>query len=102
MASRKLDKSEWQAFCDHLSKALLGNDSDAANASLTVGEEVAAEWVPLLGVAFDPRSDSFDIALGGLEHRVRKPRDFVRRRGVKRSSGPRGHRRWGRSAWAEI
>ena len=74
MASRKLDKSEWQAFCDHLSKALLGNDSDAANASLTVGEEVAAEWVPLLGVAFDPRSDSFDIALGGLEHRVRKPK----------------------------
>jgi hypothetical protein len=73
MASRKLDKSEWQAFCDHLSKALLGNDSDAANASLTVGEEVAAEWVPLLGVAFDPRSDSFNIALGGLEHRVRKP-----------------------------
>ncbi len=73
MASRKLDKSEWRAFCDHLSKALLGSDSEAVNASLSVGEEVAAEWVVLLGVAYDPRSDSFDIALGGLEHRVRKP-----------------------------
>ena len=73
MASRKLDKSEWRAFCDHLSKALLGSDSEAVNASLSVGEEVAAEWVVLLGVAYDPRSVSFDIALGGLEHRVRKP-----------------------------
>jgi hypothetical protein len=73
LASRKLDKSEWRAFCDHLSKALLGSDSEAVNASLSVGEEVAAEWVPLLGFAYDPRSDSFDIALGGLEHRVRKP-----------------------------
>jgi hypothetical protein len=73
LAPRKLDKSEWRAFCDHLSKALLGSDSEAVNASLSVGEEVAAEWVPLLGFAYDPRSDSFDIALGGLEHRVRKP-----------------------------
>ncbi len=61
MASRKLDKSEWRAFCDHLSKALLGSDSEAVNASLSVGEEVAAEWVVLLGVAYDPRSDSFDM-----------------------------------------
>jgi hypothetical protein len=73
VASRKLDKSEWQTFCDDLSKALPGDDSRAVTASLAVDGEVAAEWVALLGVAYDPRSDSFEIALGGLEHRVRKP-----------------------------
>lgn len=74
MASRKCDKSEWQTFCDSLSKALLGNGSGTVIASLAVGGDVAAEWVPLRGVAYDPRSDLFDIALEGLEHRVSTPR----------------------------
>src|SRR6266850_2459615 len=74
MASRKLDKSEWQAFCDHLSKALVGDDPGSVMVSLAVDGEVAVEWVALRGVAYDPRSDSFEIALGGLEHRVRKPK----------------------------
>ena len=73
MASRKLEKSEWQAFCDDLSKALPGDDLRAVTASLAVDGEVAAEWLALLGVAYDPRSGSFEIALGGLDHRVRKP-----------------------------
>ena len=73
MASRKLDKAEWRAFCDDLSKALPGDDLSAVTASLAVDGEVAAEWVALLGVAYDPRRDSFEIALGGLEHRVRNP-----------------------------
>jgi len=42
--------------------------------SLAVDGEVAAEWVALLGVAYDPRSDSFEIAVNALEHRVQKPR----------------------------
>jgi hypothetical protein len=76
VASRILDKSEWQAFCDDLSKALPGDDLSAVTASLAVDGEVAAEWVALLGVAYDPRRDNFEIALGGLEHRVRKPETF--------------------------
>ena len=73
MTPRKLDKSEWQAFCDGLSKALRGDGLRAVTASLAVDGQLAAEWVALLGVAYDPRSDSFEIALGGLEHRVRRP-----------------------------
>ena len=73
MTLRKLDKSEWQAFCDDLSKALPVDDLRTVTASLAVDGEVAAEWVALLGVAYDPRRDSFEIAIGGLEHRVRKP-----------------------------
>jgi hypothetical protein len=73
VASRKLDKAEWQAFCDDLSKALPVDDLRVVTASLAVDGKVAAEWVALLGVAYDPRRDSFEIALGGLEHRVRKP-----------------------------
>jgi hypothetical protein len=70
---RKLNKSEWQALCEGLSKALLGEELSAVTASLAIDGEVAAEWVALLGVAYDPRSDSCEIALGGLEHRVRNP-----------------------------
>jgi hypothetical protein len=53
-------------------------------AAIAVDGKVAAEWVALLGVAYDPRSDSFEIALGGLEHRVRKPETLYV------DEGPRG------------
>lgn len=74
MGSRELDKPEWQNFCDRLSKALLAHDSMTKTASLVVNDEVVAEWVPLLGVAYDPPSDAFDMILDGLEHRVRTPK----------------------------
>jgi hypothetical protein len=73
MASRKLDKPELQAFCDRLSKSLVDKCLEPETASLALDHQVAAEWVPLLGVAYDPRSDVFDIILDGLEHRARRP-----------------------------
>jgi len=55
MGSRELAKPEWQSFCDRLSKALLGHYSTTETASLVVNQEVVAEWVPLLGFAYDPK-----------------------------------------------
>ncbi len=74
MASRKLDKPEWQAFCDRFSKSLVDKGSEPETASLALDHQVAAEWVPLLGVTYDPRSDVFDIILDSLEHRVNTPK----------------------------
>jgi Family of unknown function (DUF5335) len=84
MGSRQLDKPEWQGFCDRLSRGSLAGGSMGETASLVVNEEVVAEWVPLLGVAYDRPSDAFDIILDGLEHRVRAPRLFYV------DEGPRG------------
>jgi Family of unknown function (DUF5335) len=76
MALRRLDKTEWRVFCDRVSKALVGNRAEIEIASLALGSQVEAEWLPLLGIAYDPKDDIIEIALEGLDHMVHRPREM--------------------------
>ena len=76
MATRKLDKSEWRAFCDRMSKGLVGKQAEIELASLALGSQVQGEWLPLLGIAYDTKNDMMEIALDGLDHLVQRPREF--------------------------
>lgn len=76
MAVRTLERSEWQAFLDVLSKALVGKRAEIEVASFAVGGQVEAEWLLLLGIAYDPTNDIIEIALDGVDHLIHKPREF--------------------------
>jgi hypothetical protein len=43
-------------------------------ASLKLGDRTEAEWVPLLGISYDPHDDVVDVALDGIDHLIEKPR----------------------------
>lgn len=45
-------------------------------ASIDLGDQIQAEWVPLLGVAYDPRDNALEVALDGLDHMIHKPREI--------------------------
>jgi hypothetical protein len=90
MGSRELADPEWQSFCDRLSKALLGHYSTTWTASLVVNLEVVAEWVPLLGFAYDPKKDHLEISLRDLDHRVRQPRTLYIDEGTSPDFSQRG------------
>jgi hypothetical protein len=87
MTLRKLDKSEWHAYCDRLSKDLVGSRSGSATVSLAVNHEAIAEWVPLLGIAYEPKKDLFEIVLQDLEHWVHHPQTFYVDEGPKGVAG---------------
>jgi CRP-like cAMP-binding protein len=87
MPLRKLEKSDWRYYSAQLSKALAGRDSDANTASLAVSRQVAAEWVPLLGVTYETEKDLFEIALQLLKHGVRFPRTIYVDEGRKGTAG---------------
>jgi len=87
MPLRKLEKSDWRYYSAHLSKALAIRRSEANTASLAVSRQVAAEWVPLLGVTYETEKDLFEIALQHLEHRVRFPRTIYVDEGPKGTTG---------------
>jgi Family of unknown function (DUF5335) len=76
MAAQKIEKPEWQTFFDTLSKALLGMHAEIEVASLALGDQIEAEWLPLLGIAYDPKDDVLEIALDGLDHLIHKPREL--------------------------
>lgn len=76
MATVKLEKATWQRYFDQVSKTLGGKQAEIEIASLSIGDQIEAEWVPLLGISYDPKNDLVEILLEGLDHLVRKPREI--------------------------
>ena len=74
MSIRVLDKTEWQAYCDRVSKGLSGKRASIEISGLSLGHQTAATSLPLLGIAYEPRADLLEIALEGLDHLIRHPR----------------------------
>jgi hypothetical protein len=73
MTIQKLEKSKWRAFFDGLSNMLEGKRAEIEVASLALGDQIEAEWLPLLGLAYDPKDDLFEVALDGVDHMIPKP-----------------------------
>ncbi len=76
MATRKLDKAEWRVFLDRISKALIGKHVEIEVASRALGDQIEAEWLPLLGTGYDPKDDIVEIALEGVHHLINKPQEI--------------------------
>jgi hypothetical protein len=76
MTTRKLDKKRWRAFFDGVTTMLEGKQAEIEVASLRLGDQVEAEWLPLLGIAYDPKDDIVEVALEGLDHLIPKPREI--------------------------
>jgi hypothetical protein len=76
MSVRKLDTAEWQPFCDHISKSVIGKRAEVQIASTKLGSQIEAEWLPLLGVVYEPKSDTIAITLDSLDHMIKHPREF--------------------------
>lgn len=76
MATVKLDKGAWQTYFDRISKSVLGKQAEIEVASLDIGDQIEAEWVPLLGITYDPKNDLVEVLVEGLDHLIRHPRDI--------------------------
>lgn len=74
--ARKLEKGEWQAFLESVSKQLTGKRAEIEVASAKLGDQIEAEWVPILGLAYDPKSDIVEVVLEGLDHMISKPQEL--------------------------
>jgi hypothetical protein len=59
-----------------MADVLMGKRAEVEAASLDLGDQIVAEWVPLLGVTYDAQDDLLDVALNGLNHLIRRPREI--------------------------
>lgn len=73
MATTQLHKAEWQSYFDHVSKALTGKQAEIEVESLKLGSQIEAEWLPLHGIAYDPKSDIVEVLVEGLDHLIHRP-----------------------------
>src|SRR5580765_4427910 len=72
-----IPQEQWRTFFDRMSKALLGKWAEIEVASLDLGDQIVAEWVPLLGITYDSRDDLLDVALDRSNHLIRSPREII-------------------------
>lgn len=77
MATRTLTKTEWQPYCDRLSKGLKAEQAQVDILGLAIGhQKLVSQWVPLLGIVYDPKGDLVQIALQGLDHIIARPQEI--------------------------
>jgi hypothetical protein len=76
MGIRKLEKTEWQRYFDRISKTVTGKWPEIEIASLDLGDQIEAEWLPLIGIAYDPKNDILEIALDRVDHLIPHPHEI--------------------------
>ena len=74
--AKKLEKSQWSVYFDLISKALTGKRAEIEVASLKLGDQIEAEWLPFFGISYDPKDDVIALALEGHDHLIHKPREI--------------------------
>ena len=43
---------------------------------MSLGSQIEAKWLPMLGITYDPKNDLVEVALDGLDHLIPKPREL--------------------------
>ncbi len=74
--SRKIPRAEWQVYFDRLAKILEAKEAELEVASLDLGAQIAAEWVPLIGIVYDPKGDLLEVALEDFDHLIGQPQEI--------------------------
>jgi len=69
----ELQKAEWQHYFDRIGRGLAGKRAEIDVESLDIGSQVEAEWLTLLGISYEPKSDILSVMLEGLNHLIRRP-----------------------------
>lgn len=72
MATR-LNKADWNEVFARATELLVGRRAEVQVLDPILGSQIEADWLPLLGITYDPEDDMIEIALEGLEHMVNKP-----------------------------
>lgn len=76
MSVRELEKNEWPEYFTLMAEATMDKRAEIEIESPEIGDQIAAEWVALLGITYDPKDDILDVAVDGLDHIINRPRQI--------------------------
>lgn len=76
MAATEIDREQWASFLDTITHSLVGKQAEIEVVSLNLGDQIEADWAPLIGLTYDRKNDLIEIALEGLDHLIRSPREL--------------------------
>ena len=78
-------REKWQSFFDAFTRVLDGRQVEIEVVGLAFGDQIEAEWLPLNGLTYDPKADTFYVYVEGVErdldHAISHPREILVRTG---------------------
>jgi hypothetical protein len=74
MATRKLEREEWQSYFDVASRTLPAGTVRMRVDGLDLGDQISADHLPLLGISFDPKEDAVHVITEALDHAISHPK----------------------------
>lgn len=89
MNTRQIPKGKWKNFFDGIASArqLASQDAEVEVLGLNLGDQIAAEWIPIVGLTYENKSDTLEVGLEGYTHRISHPAQvFVEEQGTALSS----------------
>jgi hypothetical protein len=76
MTIKRLDKKDWAAYFDGLSKTLGAKNVTIELAPLGIGPEMEAKSLALGGLVYDGKSDLFEVQTEDLDHLIHGPTEI--------------------------
>lgn len=76
MGAVRIEKPDWAFFLSWMTHGMIGKRAEIDVMSMGIGAQIEAHWLPLLGLAYDRRSDVIEILLDGLDHLISRPREL--------------------------
>lgn len=73
MTIKRLDKKDWTAYFDRLSKTLSAKNVTIEVAPLGLGHQTEAKSLALGGLVYDAKSDLFEVQTENLDHLIHGP-----------------------------
>jgi len=74
--AEKIDRAQWAPFLDAITNSLIGKQAEIEVVSLRLGDQIEAEWVPVIGITYDHKDDLIEIALEEMDHLIRSPSEL--------------------------
>jgi hypothetical protein len=74
--SHTISKSEMRDLFNRITGELSGTRVEVEIESLQLGDHIEAQWVPLLGLSYDPGDDAIAIILEGIDITISRPREI--------------------------
>ncbi len=76
MPTIKLDPSRWTEYFDNFSQHLQSRLVEIEVASLDIGDQDVAEWIPLTGISYDPKDNVLMVRTEPINHMIHRPREI--------------------------
>lgn len=76
MPTRKLEPVEWQGYFSAMGHNVQARAARVEVTGLDIGDQVEAEWLPLLGITYEPREKVLNVAVEGMDHMIVDPQEI--------------------------